>query len=219
MEYDYFSIEAILAENQKLQCTFKYDIPDMGHLGGGNERDIKMLSKRQIPLWLAYTIIYSDWADLSIPTPFNAKVRNALKAEPRSVRLSSLVGAGGLWYGFGKAIMDILGDEQAEEMSDTMTKAFRGRLTEIIDQAQHFAALGSVGAGSSSGDVAQLFREGLDGTEREREHEEVEDMGELYAYETKYVDVPARNDCEARESKKESEESKVEGEHKLGLEC
>ncbi|KAG9219139.1 hypothetical protein PLEOSDRAFT_1075992 [Pleurotus ostreatus PC15] len=167
MEYDYFSIESILAENQKLQCTFKYDIPDMGHLGGGNERDIKMLSKRQIPLWLAYTIIYSDWADFSIPTPFNAKVRNALKAEPRSVRLSSLVGSGGLWYGFGKAVMDILDDDQAEEMSDAMTKAFRGRLTEIVDQAQHFAALGPVGGGSSSSDSAQLFREGLDGTERE----------------------------------------------------
>jgi len=49
----------------------------------------------------------SDWADFVIPTPFGARVRNALKAEARSVRLSSLVGAGGLWYGFGKMIMDM----------------------------------------------------------------------------------------------------------------
>lgn len=56
MDNDYFSIDAILAENQvcqdlgpqsnsnwvwqKIQCTFKVDIPDMGHLGGGNERDV-----------------------------------------------------------------------------------------------------------------------------------------------------------------------------------
>lgn len=66
-------------------------------------------------------------------------MRNALKAEPKSVRLSSLVGSGGLWYGFGKAVMDMcvafcpivldteqnmirLDDDQAEEMSDVMTK-------------------------------------------------------------------------------------------------
>ncbi|KAL0949600.1 hypothetical protein HGRIS_009647 [Hohenbuehelia grisea] len=167
MEDDYFSIEAILAENQKLQCTFKYDIADMGHIGGGNERDLKALSKRQIPLWLAYTIIYSDWADFTIPTPFSSKVRNALKAESRSVRLSSLVGAGGLWYGFGKTIMEMLSDDQGLELSETLTKAFVARLTEIVDQAQHFAALGAAGSSRPGGDATSAFREGLDGTERE----------------------------------------------------
>lgn len=94
----------------------------MGHLGGGSERDIKVLSKVQVPLWLAYTIIYSDWADFNIPPPFGARVRNALKAEARSVRLSSLVGAGGLWYGFGKTLMDMLDDVQANEISEVLTK-------------------------------------------------------------------------------------------------
>ena len=46
-------------------------------------------------------------------------------------------------------------------------KAFRNRLLEVVDQAQHFAALGQAGAGGSSGNSAQLFREGLDVTERE----------------------------------------------------
>ncbi|KAH7930256.1 hypothetical protein BV22DRAFT_1055137 [Leucogyrophana mollusca] len=167
MDNDYFSIDAILAENQKIQCTFKVDIPDMGHLGGGSDRDIKALAKVPVPIWLAYIILYSDWADFTIPAPFGPRVRNALKAEPRSVKLSGLVGAGGLWYGFGKMIMDILGDEQAEQMSDVLTKTFRGRLLEVIDQAQHFAALGPSGGGGPSGDTAQSFREGLDGTERE----------------------------------------------------
>ncbi|EGO01773.1 hypothetical protein SERLA73DRAFT_177268 [Serpula lacrymans var. lacrymans S7.3] len=166
MDNDYFSIDAILAENQKIQCTFKVDIPDMGHLGGGSERDIKSLAKVPIPIWLAYIVLYSDWADFSIPTPFGARVRNALKAESRSVKLSGLVGAGGLWYGFGKMIMDILSDEQANEISEVLTKTFRGRLTEVVDQAQHFAALGPSGGGSS-GDTSLSFREGLDSTERE----------------------------------------------------
>jgi len=167
MDFDYFSIDAILAENQKIQCTFKHDIPGMGHLGGGTERDIAMSSKIQLPLWLAYTVIYSDWAEFNIPGPFGSRVRNALKAEARSVRLSNLVGAGGFWYGFGKTIMEILSEDQANGISEMLTKAFRDRLLEVVDQAQHFAALGQAGAGGLSGNSSQSFREGLDVTERE----------------------------------------------------
>lgn len=27
---------------QKVRCTFKVDIPDMGHLDGGHERDVRV---------------------------------------------------------------------------------------------------------------------------------------------------------------------------------
>jgi len=167
MEDDYFSIDSILSENQKIRCTFKVDIPDMGHLDGGHERDIKAQSKVQLPLWLAFILIYSDYADFTIPSPFSSRVRNALNAEAKSVRLSALVGAGGLWYGFGKIIMRLLDDVPANEISELLTKTFRNRLVEVIDQAQHFAALGPAGGGGQSGDAALTFREGLEVTERE----------------------------------------------------
>lgn len=51
----------------------------------------------------------------------------------------------------------------------SILQTFRGRLTEVIDQAQHFAALGPSSGGGSSDDVAQSFREGLEGTERKCE--------------------------------------------------
>ncbi|KAI0265132.1 GINS complex Psf3 component [Gloeopeniophorella convolvens] len=187
MEDEYYSIDAILSENQKIQCAFKVDIPDMGHLEGGTERDIKAHSKVQLPLWLAFILIYSDYADFAVPAPFSARVRNALNAEARSVRLAALVGAGGLWYGFGKTVMRLcvllfpspslsscsphaprrLDDAPANEMSELLTKTFRSRLVEVIDQAQHFAALGPAGGGGQSGDAALGFREGLEATERE----------------------------------------------------
>ena len=44
MEDDYYSIESILAENQKIQCTFKADVLDMGHLDGGKSGDVGILS-------------------------------------------------------------------------------------------------------------------------------------------------------------------------------
>lgn len=49
----------------------------------------------------------SDYADFNIPPSFQARVRNALNAEARSVKLSNLVGHGGLWYGFGRMLMKL----------------------------------------------------------------------------------------------------------------
>ncbi|TFK27096.1 hypothetical protein FA15DRAFT_614763, partial [Coprinopsis marcescibilis] len=166
MDNDYFSVEAILGENQKIQCTFKQEIPNMGHLAGGTDRDIAVLSKVPIPMWLAYIVIYSDWADFNIPPPYALKVRNALNAEATSVRLSNLVGQDGMWYGFGKMIMDMLSEQQGTDISNMMTNAFKARVVEIVDQAQNFAALSHGDAGGRGGDV-NLFRQGLDITERE----------------------------------------------------
>ena len=140
MEFDYFSVEAILAENQKIQCTFKQGVPGMGHIGGGSERDVclpvasltlvkhptdralkqntnsnmacvhyYLFVREAFGVW-KYRFVYdhdSDWAEFNIPSTFGSRVRNALKAEPCSVRLSNLVGAGNHWYGFGKTIMDM----------------------------------------------------------------------------------------------------------------
>ena len=46
MDEDYYDIEAILAENQKIQCTFEVTVPDMGHLDGGSERDVRTPAHR-----------------------------------------------------------------------------------------------------------------------------------------------------------------------------
>ena len=43
MGEEYYDIESILAENQKVQCTFKVNVPDMGHLAGGEDRDVRTL--------------------------------------------------------------------------------------------------------------------------------------------------------------------------------
>jgi hypothetical protein len=50
---------------------------------------------------------------------------------------------------------------------DGLLQTFRQRLLEVVDQAQHFAALGHASGGHSY-DPTQSFREGLDATERER---------------------------------------------------
>ncbi|PSR73562.1 hypothetical protein PHLCEN_2v10481 [Hermanssonia centrifuga] len=105
-----------------------------------------------------------------MPPPFTSRVRNALNAEARSVKLSNLVGQGGLWYGFGRMIMNLLDDSGADDMSNMLVKTFRARLPEAIDQAQHFASINVSGSSGGTGDATMAFREGLDGTERERKY-------------------------------------------------
>jgi len=49
----------------------------------------------------------------------------------------------------------------------TVVQAFKARVVELVDQAQHFAAIGAGGSGGSAGETAKSFREGLDASERE----------------------------------------------------
>ncbi|EJD01215.1 GINS complex, Psf3 component [Fomitiporia mediterranea MF3/22] len=168
MDNDYYSIDAILAENQKVQCTFKVDVPDLGYLDGGSDRDIKALSKLQLPFWLTPMLLYSDFADCTVPHAFNQRVRNALNADATSVKLSGLVGSGGLWYAFGRMIAGLVDDEQAQDISEMLSTTFKQRLVNIMDQAHHFGALGAANSGGAGqGQAGEDFREGLDGTERE----------------------------------------------------
>ena len=53
------------------------------------------------------TVLYSEYCDVDIPPPFTARVRNALNAEPRAVRLSSLVGVGNHWYAHGMNLVQL----------------------------------------------------------------------------------------------------------------
>ena len=71
MDDNYYSIDSIISENQvhcclpgrarlyppfgqKIQCTLKVNIPDMGHLDGGHDRDVRIEdSFLSLPLYFA----------------------------------------------------------------------------------------------------------------------------------------------------------------------
>lgn len=41
MDQDYWSVEAILAENQRLPCMFAVDVPGLGYLEESGEADVR----------------------------------------------------------------------------------------------------------------------------------------------------------------------------------
>ncbi|CAE6426719.1 unnamed protein product [Rhizoctonia solani] len=166
MDGDYFSIDSVIADHQKLPCQFKIDVPDMGFLDGGHEKDIKAMNEVALPFWLIRALLSGEWIDFDIPTPYGQRVQRALKADTRNVKLAGLVGGTGLWYLFGRAIAEMLEDDQRAALSKMLLDAFDARLGDIYDQAVYFGA-GSGTRGGQGSDASEEFRQGLEGTERQ----------------------------------------------------
>lgn len=52
MEQDYWSLEDILADTQRVPCIFNQDAPNLGYLQSNEEEDIKALARLELPFWL-----------------------------------------------------------------------------------------------------------------------------------------------------------------------
>jgi len=122
-----------------------------------------------LPYWLAPTLSLQEWVDVAIPAPYTARVKKALDADARNVKLSSLVGGTGTWYGFGKLLIDLLQEPQSTELAEVLSNTFKARLVDLMDQAQHFGGTAnSMGVGKDGESGGGEFREGFEATERER---------------------------------------------------
>lgn len=53
MDHNYWNVDAFIADSQKLPCIFNIDVPNMGQIQSTEERDIKALSRIELPFWLA----------------------------------------------------------------------------------------------------------------------------------------------------------------------
>ncbi|TIC55937.1 GINS complex, Psf3 component [Wallemia mellicola] len=135
MDFDsYYSIDSIIADNQKVPSEFLTDVPSLGWLQGGLDKDIKEGSKVDLPYWMSSTLALSeyDFLNLSIPGAFSGRVSNALLASPTYVKLANL---NHFWYSFGLRISDLLEDNA--KLQQSLRVAFSQRLIEIFDLGQY----------------------------------------------------------------------------------
>lgn len=63
MDPDYWSVEAILAENQRLPCVFSVDVPGLGYLEESDEPDVRFLliqmhkhTRIELAYWMAHLL-------------------------------------------------------------------------------------------------------------------------------------------------------------------
>ncbi|WVQ83283.1 hypothetical protein IAT38_005422 [Cryptococcus sp. DSM 104549] len=165
MDDDYFSLTSILADNHKLSCTFMLDVPDLGYLEGGTEKDLQKNTKVELPFWMAHPLSTNELTTFTIPVPYGPRVNSALIASAPNVKLANLVGGNGWWYRWGRRIADIMDDQSNANLRSMLMKAFVGRLPTLQDLAAHHASADhTLPEASSKGDA---FREGMEGDERE----------------------------------------------------
>ena len=63
MDTDYWSVEAILAESQRLPCTFSVDVPGLGYLEESGEIDVRVRltqmqkhTRVELVYWMAHML-------------------------------------------------------------------------------------------------------------------------------------------------------------------
>ena len=81
-------IDAILAEEERVPCTFRLKAKGLGHLDTNSEEvDVSENQRLGLPLWLANTFNQKKAVVVEAPTHFGAKMREEMKAGAESINL------------------------------------------------------------------------------------------------------------------------------------
>ncbi|ODV69987.1 DNA replication complex GINS protein PSF3 [Hyphopichia burtonii NRRL Y-1933] len=99
MPNNYYDLDDILADAEKLPCRFELTVPGLGYLEGNPGKSIKKDTKLELPLWmaefLATCLIMGDespsFIRLEEPDFLNPKVLNAIKSNATSVDIHSIL--------------------------------------------------------------------------------------------------------------------------------
>ncbi|GAA6061037.1 hypothetical protein JCM10212_004611 [Sporobolomyces blumeae] len=154
----YYNVQEFLADAQRLPSKVLFDVPNCGHLEGSAEKDLRAGTTLELPYWLANKLCDEDLIDLTLPRPYDHRIRQALIAAPEAVYLRNLGGGGGSFYAGGVRLLTLTEDA---DLAKILEESFKARLVQIMDQSQHsLADHGGEGA-------AYEFSQGLDTWEKE----------------------------------------------------
>lgn len=95
----YYDIDDILADGERIPCKFNLLVPGLGYLEGNPGKSIEKDTKLDLPLWLATVLAVcaileetdESFIDLLEPDFISPKVLNAIKADPKTVDLHSIM--------------------------------------------------------------------------------------------------------------------------------
>lgn len=164
---NYYDLNSILTDSQKVPCTFELTVSGLGYLSGNPGTSINQNTKVELPLWLGEMLAVnrlSNSADtlitMDMPTALSKRVMNALKADAKSVDLRAQAMH---FYGLGARMLELFEDE---EVVDILVETFRKRSLEVADKASGSRNLAGEGGEFVRGLEEQersLFRAAHDG--------------------------------------------------------
>lgn len=128
---DYFSIDAIAAEDERVPLVAKLDVPRLGFLDPANSHeDLPNGSKIELPLWLGETLHTKKMFDVNLPKHYNARFQEHLEAGPASTNLREHCSN---YFTVGEVLSRVKRDD---ELQKKLRMAFSGeRFKRIMDLA------------------------------------------------------------------------------------
>ncbi|KAK8730729.1 hypothetical protein OTU49_007894 [Cherax quadricarinatus] len=127
----YFSINDILATNERVPCKFEKAAYGVGYLDpSSGSKDLEAGTKLELPCWLARAL-YSRRRIVScqLPKTFKERYREILKAEASLVDLHMFSPH---FYEFGQHLLPLAGPE-APILGTLLVETLRERLRSIMD--------------------------------------------------------------------------------------
>lgn len=139
MSSNYYDLDDILADGERIPCKFNMSIPGLGYLDGNPGKPIDENAKVELPLWLAEILAIcqilngSDtcFIDLSEPDFVGNKVLNAIKTGPTSIDLHKLLA---YYYTLIQRWCTIFPNP---ELVDTVLTMFKERASAISNYANN----------------------------------------------------------------------------------
>ncbi|UZJ52373.1 hypothetical protein CBS101457_001693 [Exobasidium rhododendri] len=101
---------------------------------GANALIVEKKSRVDLPFWMAELLALHNVVDLSFPRQYSARVRSALDAQAKSVRLRDL---NGWWYAVGVRLSALI---EAKELIEVLAKTYQARILPIYSSSQNLAA-------------------------------------------------------------------------------
>ncbi|KXS12615.1 GINS complex, Psf3 component [Gonapodya prolifera JEL478] len=167
---EYWDIDAILAEQQKVACYVKSDVPHFGYLAGSKShmvggarygdavtplanpetenisQQLPKGSRVEVPFWLASQLALNQLVDIEVPRCFGTRARNDLKASPTAVDLNLLCP---YFYAFGCSIFNLVIDRT---LNKVLATTFTQRMQRVMDYTQSSILGGAAMAASAEQD-------------------------------------------------------------------
>ncbi|XP_075215508.1 DNA replication complex GINS protein Psf3 [Lycorma delicatula] len=135
----YFSVDRILATQEKVPCTFLKNVPETGCLDPSSENgEILKNSKVEIPFWLAKVLANSEFSVVQVEVPkiYKDVCRDILNADASVVDLYKM---SKFFYTFGKLISDI-DRRESKELQSLLIQTFKERFRQLLDWVQNIGA-------------------------------------------------------------------------------
>ncbi|KYQ88884.1 GINS complex subunit 3 [Tieghemostelium lacteum] len=128
---DYFDIDDILAEEEKIPCTFQHDAYHLGLLDTGSvDLDLKRFSTIHLAFWLSYPLAKRLLVSLDYPMAYQDEFKNKLIADPKVISMRKFQ-----YYDiFGIKLANLFDNPK---ISTLLFKTFRDRFLDIYNQSLH----------------------------------------------------------------------------------